>query len=76
MLNSLIKRVGISMFKPVEAINRDKYIYFQNGTGYITGSGIVFSRENPVQRVSNDEYNLLIRNSNFRSPTDQEIRSK
>jgi glycosyltransferase involved in cell wall biosynthesis len=74
MLNSLIKRVGISMFKPVEAINRDKYIYFQNGTGYITGSGIVFSRENPVQRVSNDEYNWLIRNPNFRDPTDQEIR--
>jgi hypothetical protein len=76
MLNSLIKRVGVSMFKPVESMNRDKYIYFQNGTGYSTGSGIFFSRENPIQKVSNDEYNLLIRNSNFRNPTDQEIRSK
>ena len=76
MLNSLIKRVGVSMFKPVKEMNRDKYIYFQNGTGYSTGAGIFFSRDTPIQKVSNDEYNLLIRNSNFRDPTDEEIRNR
>ena len=76
MLNSLIKRVGVSMFKPVKEMNRDKYIYFQNGTGYSTGAGVFFSRDTPIQKVSNDEYNLLIRNSNFRDPTDEEIRNR
>ena len=76
MLKSLIKRVGVSMFEPIEAINRDRYIYFQNGAGYSTGSGIFFSRDSPIQRVSNDEYNLLMRNSNFRDPTEEEIRNR
>jgi hypothetical protein len=32
-----------------------------------------FSKENPVQKVSDDEYDMLITNSNFRQPTEQEI---
>jgi glycosyltransferase involved in cell wall biosynthesis len=73
MLKSLIKRVGISMFEPIEGIVRDKYIYLQSGAGYSTGNGVKFSREKPIQKVSDDEYNSLIINSNFRKPTDQEI---
>jgi hypothetical protein len=73
MLKSLIKRVGISMFEPIEGVVRDKYIYFQSGAGYSTGNGVKFSREKPMQKVSDDEYNSLIRISNFRKPTDQEI---
>ena len=72
-LKSLIKRVGIEMFEPVGKVSRRKYIYFQNGSGYSTISGVKFSKENPVQKVSDEEYNYLIMNSNFRQPTDQEI---
>jgi hypothetical protein len=50
-----------------------KYIYFQRGSGYSASSGVKFSKENPVQKVSDEEYNYLIMNSNFRQPTDQEI---
>jgi hypothetical protein len=73
MLKSLIKRVGISMLEPIEGVVRDKYIYFQSGAGYSTGNDVKFSREKPIQKVSDDEYNSLIRNPNFRKPTDQEI---
>ncbi len=73
MLKSLIKRVGVEMFEPVGKVSRRKYIYFQNGSGYSTISGVKFSKENPVQKVSDEEYNYLIMNSNFRQPTDQEI---
>lgn len=73
MLKSLIKRVGVKMFEPVGKVSRRKYIYFQNGSGYSTISGVKFSKENPVQKVSDEEYNYLIMNSNFRQPTDQEI---
>jgi glycosyltransferase involved in cell wall biosynthesis len=73
MLKSLIKRVGVEMFEPVGEVSRRKYIYFQNGSGYSTISGVRFSKENPVQKVSDEEYNYLIMNSNFRQPTDKEI---
>ena len=73
MLKSLIKRVGVGMFEPVGKVSRGKYIYFQNGSGYSTISGVKFSKENPVQKVSDEEYDYLIMNSNFRQPTDQEI---
>ena len=73
MLKSLIKRVGVGMFEPVGKVSRRKYIYFQNGSGYSTISGVKFSKENPVQKVSDEEYDYLIMNSNFRQPTDQEI---
>jgi glycosyltransferase involved in cell wall biosynthesis len=73
MLKSLIKRVGVEMFEPVGKVSRRKYIYFQNGSGYSASSGVKFSKENPVQKVSNEEYDYLIMNSNFRQPTDQEI---
>jgi glycosyltransferase involved in cell wall biosynthesis len=73
MLKSLIKRVGVEMFEPIGKVSRRKYIYFQNGSGYSTISGVKFSKENPVQKVSDEEYNYLIMNSNFRQPTDQEI---
>jgi glycosyltransferase involved in cell wall biosynthesis len=73
MLKSLIKRVGVGMFEPVGKVSRGKHIYFQNGSGYSTSSGVKFSKENPVQKVSDEEYNYLIMNSNFRQPTDQEI---
>ena len=73
MLNALIKRVGIEMFEPVGRVSRSKYIYFQSGVGYSTESGLKFSRDEPIQKVSDDEYDILIRNSNFRQPTDKEI---
>jgi glycosyltransferase involved in cell wall biosynthesis len=73
ILRSLIKRVGVGMFEPVGEVSRMKYIYFQRGSGYSASSGVKFSRENPVQKVSEEEYNYLIMNSNFRQPTDQEI---
>jgi glycosyltransferase involved in cell wall biosynthesis len=73
MLKSLIKRVGVEMFEPIGKVSRRKYIYFERGAGYSTSSGVRFSKENPVQKVSDDEYDMLITNSNFRQPTEQEI---
>lgn len=73
MLNSLIKRVGIEMFEPIGRVHRKKYIYFNHGAGYSLESGIKFTRENPIQMVSEQEYDILIRNSNFRNPTEAEI---
>lgn len=73
MLNSLIKRVGVDMFKPIGKLYGDKYIYFEKGAGYSLESGVKFTRERPIQKVSESEYNSLIMNSNFRQPTDQEI---
>ena len=73
ILRSLIKRVGVGMFEPVGEVSRMKYIYFQRGSGYSASSGVKFSKENPVQKVSDEEYDYLIMNSNFRQPTDQEI---
>jgi hypothetical protein len=61
------------MFEPIGKVSRRKYIYFERGAGYSTSSGVRFSKENPVQKVSDDEYDMLITNSNFRQPTDQEI---
>ena len=73
VIKSLIKRVGVDMFSPVGKAARNKYIYFQSGTGYSTDSGVKFSRDEPMQKVSEDEYTSLIRNSNFREPTNEEI---
>ena len=73
MLSGLIKRVGIDMFKPIGKVSRKKYIYFQSGAGYSTPNGIRFSRDNPIHKVPEDEYDHLIKNPSFREPTDQEI---
>jgi glycosyltransferase involved in cell wall biosynthesis len=73
MLNSLIKRVGPDMFEPIGKIFKNKYIYFQNGAGYSTESGVKFTRQRPIQKVTEAEYSSLIINSNFRKPTEEEI---
>ena len=73
VLKDLIKRVGIEMFKPVGKALRKKHIYFDHGAGYSTESGIKFTREQPILLVSKEEYDVLIRTSSFRDPTDQEI---
>lgn len=73
MLSGLIKRVGVDMFKPIGKVSRKKYIYFQSGSGYSTPNGIRFSRDNPIHKVPEEEYDHLIKNPSFREPTDQEI---
>jgi hypothetical protein len=71
-LRSFIKRKGVKILDPIGNVRRKKYIYFETGTGYITPDGVVFSRENPIQLVSEDEYGVLIRNPHFRKPLEGE----
>ena len=47
-------------------------IYFESGTGYVTKSGLKFSRENKMAEISAEEANLLLRLPNFRLPSDEE----
>jgi hypothetical protein len=47
-------------------------IYFESGAGYVTRSGLKFSRENRMAEISAEEANLLLRLSNFRLPSDEE----
>jgi len=47
-------------------------IYFESGAGYVTQSGLKFSRENRMAEISAEEGNLLLRLPNFRLPSDEE----
>ena len=47
-------------------------IYFESGAGYVTKSGLKFSRENKMAEISAEEANLLLRLPNFRLPSDEE----
>jgi len=53
-------------------INNNVLIYFQSGAGYVTQSGLKFSKENRMAEVSAEEANLLLRLQNFRLPSDEE----
>ena len=73
MLNGLIKRIGIEKFKELP-IPPGKWIFFESGAGYITESGIKFSRNEPLHEVSEDEYDILIRQGNFRIPVEEDFK--
>lgn len=47
-------------------------IYFESGAGYVTQSGLKFSREQPFGELPFGEANLLLRLTNFRLPNDEE----
>lgn len=47
-------------------------LYFESGAGYVTRSGLKFSRENKMAEISAQEANLLLRLPNFRLPSDEE----
>ena len=47
-------------------------IYFESGAGYVTKSGLKFSRETKMAEISAEEANLLLRLPNFRLPSDEE----
>ena len=61
---------NIQTIKP--DINNNVLIYFQSGAGYVTQSGLKFSKENKMAEVSAEEANLLLRLQNFRLPSDEE----
>ena len=73
MLNGLIKRIGIEKFKTLP-IPPGKWILFESGAGYATESGIKFSRNEPLHEVSEDEYDILIRQGNFRIPVEEDFK--
>lgn len=73
MLNGLIKRIGIDKFKDLP-IPLGRWIFFESGAGYTTNSGIRFSRNEPLHEISEDEYDILIRQSNFRVPTEEDFK--
>lgn len=47
-------------------------LYFESGAGYVTRSGLKFSKENKMAEISAEEANLLLRLPNFRLPSDEE----
>jgi hypothetical protein len=73
MLNGLIERIGIEKFEELP-VPPGKWVFFERGAGYTTQSEIKFSRESPLRNVSDDEYDILIRQENFRIPTEEDFR--
>ena len=47
-------------------------VYFESGAGYVTKSGLKFSKENRMAEIPAEEANLLLRLQNFRLPSDEE----
>ena len=76
MLNSLIDRVGIDMLSPIrqEDLVDISYLFLQSGASYTTNSGVTFTKENPINAVSGEEYKHLLNLSNFRKVDEQEIK--
>ena len=73
MLNGLIKRIGIDKFEKIP-VPPGRWVFFERGAGYTTQSEIKFSKESPLHNVSDDEYDTLIRQENFRIPTEEDFR--
>lgn len=55
------------------SIDGSKYIYFSCGAAYVTSNGFVFTRENPIYLVANEEADSLLRLDNFRLPDQIEL---
>jgi glycosyltransferase involved in cell wall biosynthesis len=73
MLNGLIKRIGIEKFEDLP-VPPGRWIFFERGAGYTTQSEIKFSKEDPLHNVSEEEYDILMRQDNFRIPTEEDFR--
>lgn len=50
----------------VESNEGFKYIYFSCGAAYITANGYIFSREDPIHLIPNEEADRLLKLDNFR----------
>jgi len=73
MLNGLIERIGIEKFEDLP-VPPGRWVFFERGAGYTTQSEIKFSKEDPLHNVSEEEYDILIRQENFRIPTEEDFR--
>lgn len=51
-----------------------KLIYMKKGFGYLTSSGVKFTKEHPFQLVDEGEVNILLDNERFREGTPEELK--
>jgi hypothetical protein len=76
MLNSFIKRVGISALDEAlgwEVLDKKPILYVGQGR-YISISGTIFDKDNRIHVVGIEEYNYLARQKQFRHLTPDEIK--
>ena len=71
-VKKVIKKEIIEEKVTTENESNKVLIYFESGAGYVTRSGLKFSRENKMAEISAEEANLLLRLPNFRLPSDEE----
>ena len=71
-VKKVIKKEIIEEKISTENLSDNVLIYFESGAGYVTRSGLKFSRENKMAEISAEEANLLLRLPNFRLPSDEE----
>jgi hypothetical protein len=50
-------------------------VFMETGIGYVSSSGVAFSREHPYQLVEEEEAQVLLNTSRFRTASADELKS-